>query len=174
MAAAMDLYGERGFEQTTAQDVAERAGVTERTFYRHFADKREVLFSGSPMLQDLIVTAIAEAPPEMDLMSVVSAAMESAQVYFERDHARRRNALIVANPSLQERELLKLANLTVAVAQALRDRGVDELPARLAAEVGVTAFGVGFEIWIADDNTDDFDVCVRRVLDQLSVIVSGA
>lgn len=173
MAAAMELYGERGFEQTTAQEVAERAGVTERTFYRHFADKREVLFSGSQILQDLIVTAIAEAPPELGPVAVVGVAMESAGVYFERDHARRRNTLIVANPSLHERELLKLANLAVAVAHALRERGVAELPARLAAEVGVTAFGVGFEMWIADDNTDEFDVCVRRSLDQIREIVTG-
>jgi AcrR family transcriptional regulator len=173
MAAAMELYGEHGFEQTTAQEVAQRAGVTERTFFRHFADKREVLFSGSQILQDLIVTAIAQEPPELGPVSVVGSAMESAGVYFERDQARRRNALIVANPSLHERELLKLANLTLAVAQALRDRGVDDLPARLAAEVGVTAFAVGFEIWIADDTTDEFAVCVRKALDHLREIVSG-
>lgn len=172
MAAALELYGERGFEQTTAQEVAERAGVTERTFYRHFADKREVLFSGSQILQDLIVTAIVEAPPELGPVAVVGSAMESAGVYFERDRARSRNALIIANPSLHERELLKLANLGAAVAQALRDRGVAEIPARLAAEVGVTAFGVGFEIWIADDNTDEFAVCVRNTLDRLRETVS--
>lgn len=173
VAAAMELYAERGFEQTTAQEVAERAGVTERTFFRHFADKREVLFSGSPLLQDLIVTAIAEAPSEIEPVAVVGVAMESAKVYFDRDQARRRNVLIVANPSLHERELLKLANLTLAVAQALRDRGTADTPARLAAEAGVTAFKIGFEVWIADDCTDDFDVCVRRTLEQLREISSG-
>lgn len=172
MAAAMELYGERGFEQTTAREVADRAGVTERTFFRHFTDKREVLFSGSQLLQELIVGAVAEAPPEMDPVAVVGIAMESAKVYFDRDQARRRNALIIANPSLRERELLKLANLTVAVAQALRERNVAHLPAQLAAEVGVSAFKVGFEVWITDGCTDDFDVCVRRTLDVLREIVS--
>src|SRR3954463_2816835 len=96
--AAMELYRERGYERTTVAAIAERAGVTERTFFRHFADKREVLFGGS--LQELMVGAAAGAAPEARPIEVVSAALDLAAAMLEqrRDHARRRQAVVSANP----------------------------------------------------------------------------
>ncbi|MGI5179563.1 TetR/AcrR family transcriptional regulator [Dactylosporangium sp. CA-152071] len=172
MLAALALYTERGYEQTTVADIAQRAGVTERTFFRHFADKREVLFDGSGMLQDTVVAAIADAAAADGPLDVVGAAMERAAVSMQdrRDFARQRAAIIAATPSLHERELLKLATLGTAAAAALRDRGVPPVAAALAAELGVAVFKVAFEQWITD--SPDFPACIRAALDELSALHS--
>jgi AcrR family transcriptional regulator len=173
--SALELYAERGFEQTTALEIAERAGVTERTFFRHFADKREVLFMGSSELQDLVVNAIDAAPAGTDTIDVVGAAMETGASLLgdNREYARRRAAIIAANPSLQERELLKLATLASAVAEALRRRGVAPVAARLAAETGITVFMIGFESWIGRDSPESFAQSIRESLDQLRALTRG-
>ena len=124
--AALELYGERGFDHTTVAEIAERAGLTERTFFRHFADKREVLFGGAGALQELLVSAVADAPDAAAPIDAVAAALEAAGALLQerRELARQRQAVIAANPELQERELIKLASLAAALADALRRRGV--------------------------------------------------
>src|ERR1700731_2154882 len=120
--AAMELYVEHGFEQTTVAEIAARAGLTERTFFRHFADKREVLFAGAGSLQDLLVSTLASTPDSVAPIDAVAAALEAAGARLQerRDHARRRQAVIAANAELQERELIKLASLATALAETLR------------------------------------------------------
>src|SRR2546429_4722395 len=139
--AAMELYGERGFDQTTVAEIAARAGLTERTFFRHFADKREVLFSGSEMLAELLAAAVADAPDLATPLDAVAAALEAVGALLEesrgRDFARARRSIIAANAELQERELIKLASWADTLAGALRDRGVDDRAATLAAETGI-------------------------------------
>ncbi|TPX03312.1 helix-turn-helix domain-containing protein [Protaetiibacter mangrovi] len=148
-AAALDLYLEQGYDDTTVADIAARAGVTERTFYRYFGDKREVLFSGSTALQDAFVTAIAAAP---DADSAFAAAARGARAVAglldDLEYSRRRGRAIAANDSLRERELLKMATLEDAGAAALRARGVPELAAATIADAAVGAFGRGFEVWL--------------------------
>ena len=102
-AGALALYGERGFENTTVAEIAERAGLTERTFFRHFADKREVLFGGAGMLQELLVSAVCRAPDSAAPIDAVPAALESAGALLQerRDYARQRQAIIAANAELQ-------------------------------------------------------------------------
>src|SRR5271154_6302812 len=131
--AAMELYGERGFDQTTVAEIAKRAGVTERTFFRYFDDKREVLFSGAESLQELLVTNVAAAPPSTSPIDAVTAALEVAGALLQerRDFARKRQAVITANAELQERELIKLASLAAAIARELRRRGVKDPAASL-------------------------------------------
>lgn len=171
--SALELFAERGFEQTTALEIAERAGVTERTFFRYFSDKREVLFAGAPALQEVVVTSITEAPAAMAPFDVVGAAFESTASFLAtRDYSRQRAAVIAANPSLQERELLKFARLAEAVAQALRSRGVPALAAGLAAHAGVTVFAVGFEAWITDGPSDDLAECIRAAFTELKAITA--
>ena len=123
--AALQLYAEQGYEQTTVAQIARLAGLTERTFFRHYADKREVLFAGSP-LQELFVTAVAEAPPDAALLDVIGAGLDAASDMFRDRHAYalRRQAVVAAHPELRERELIKLAALAAAVAGCLRQRGV--------------------------------------------------
>ncbi|WP_431279215.1 TetR family transcriptional regulator [Leifsonia poae] len=166
--AAMELYAEQGFEQTTALEISERAGVTERTFFRYFADKREVLFQGSEMLEQAILESIRMAPDSLRPIDIVIAAMEGVgTVFLDRAHSIRRAQIIAANPALRERELMKMASISTAVAEALRQRGVAEPGATLAAETGVTVFKVGFESWIAGTPSDDWVECIHATVDQL-------
>ncbi|RZS91095.1 TetR family transcriptional regulator [Motilibacter rhizosphaerae] len=166
--AALELYVERGFEQTTVGDIAERAGVTERTFFRHFADKREVLFDGSQHLQDVLVSAISGAEPGTPPVDVVATAYERAAELLEggREHSAQRSRVIAATPGLQERELLKLAGLTSAAAAALQERGVAAPAALLAAETGGTVFRVAFDRWVAGQG-EDLRGCLRTTLAEL-------
>ncbi|GAA1728614.1 TetR/AcrR family transcriptional regulator [Isoptericola hypogeus] len=151
MRAALDLYSERGFDGTTTAEIAARAGVTERTYFRHFADKREVLFDGSHLLEEVLVGAIEDAPENAAPLGVVDAGVATMAAVLEdrREFAGRRAVVVDATPHLQERELLKLASLRDAAAGALRRRGVAEPAASMVAEAGVAAFRVGFEAWIA-------------------------
>ena len=172
--AALELYAEAGYEQTTVADIAVRAGVTERTFFRYFADKREVLFDGAGALQQLVVDGVAAAPASVAPVEAVARAFEGAASLLEgrRDFSRLRAATIAANPSLQERELLKLSALGVAAADALRGRGIGEPAAILAAETGVTIFRVGFEKWIGGSSTD-LAGCIRETLDELKALTAA-
>lgn len=152
--AALELYGEHGFDQTTVAEIAQRAGLTERTFFRHFADKREVLFWGERMLHDLFVQAMTDAQASARPIDVMTAGLDAVTGLFDgrRDHARRRQAVIDANPGLQERELMKLSTLATAMAEVLRGRGVTEPTASLAAETAITVFKVAFGRWLQDEN----------------------
>jgi AcrR family transcriptional regulator len=150
--AALELYAAQGFEQTTVAEIAARAGLTERTFFRHFADKREVLFSGSETMLDLLVRAVADAPASATPMEAARSGFEAAgaMIAEDRDRSRLRDAVISANAELRERELIKLAGMATLVAGALRERGVPEPSATLAAEAGVAVFKVAFARWIAE------------------------
>ncbi|WP_093706537.1 TetR/AcrR family transcriptional regulator [Streptomyces sp. 2131.1] len=146
----MELYGERGYEQTTVTEIAKRAGLTERTFFRHYADKREVLFAGSALLRERLVSGLEGAPPSAPPIEAVAGALQAAAAVFDerREQARQRQRVITANAELQERELVKLASLATAMREALRLRGVSEPAAGLAAEAGIAVFKVAFERWI--------------------------
>jgi AcrR family transcriptional regulator len=167
--AALALYGERGFEQTTVAEIARRAGLTERTFFRHFADKREVLFAGSDALQELLVGTITDAPASVAPIDAVAAAVEAAGAVLQQrsPHARQRHAVIAANAELRERELIKLASLASAIADALRRRGVADPAASLTAEAGIAVFRVGFERWVEGPEPGDLPRCMRESLDEL-------
>src|SRR5579859_5558434 len=120
--AAMTLYAEQGFDQTTVAEISARAGLTERTFFRHFADKREVLFYGTEMLQDLLARTVADAPASATAMDAVGAAFEAAGAMLQEnpERVRLRDTIVSANAELRERELIKLAALASVVAGALR------------------------------------------------------
>jgi AcrR family transcriptional regulator len=170
----MSLYRERGFDQTTVVEIAARAGLTERTFFRHYADKREVLFAGSERLQELMASAVADAPESAAPIHAVAAGLEAAAaVLQDREFSRQRQAIIGANPELQERELIKLASLASAIAGVLRARGVKEPAASLAAEAGIAVFRVAFERWIDETNQDDLSALMRESLDELDAVTAG-
>jgi AcrR family transcriptional regulator len=173
--AALELYSERGFEQTTVAEIAKRAGLTERTFFRHFADKREVLFWGAGSLQELLVGTVASAPDSAAPIDAVAAAIEAAGALLQerRDYARQRQAVIAANVELQERELIKLASLASAIAGTLRQRGVRDLAASLTAEAGIAVFRIAFERWINETSQRDFQQLIRESLDELKAVTAG-
>jgi AcrR family transcriptional regulator len=172
--AAMQLYSERGFEQTTVAEIARRAGLTERTFFRHYADKREVLF-GSGEMQELFVRAVAEAPEPLSPIDAMALGLDAACEMFvdRRAYARERRAVIMANAELQERELIKLASVSAGLADALRRRGVTEPAASLTAEAGVAVFKVGFERWIGAAEERPLAQVVRESLAELKAVTAG-
>jgi AcrR family transcriptional regulator len=172
--AALALYGERGFENTTVAEIAERAGVTERTFFRHFADKREVLFDGAHQLEAMMIGATASAPASATPLQVVAAALQAAGALLQerREFAGRRQAVIDANPELQERELIKLASLAASLGTELRRRGVPEPAASLAAEAGIAAFRVAFNRWLESGDDADLRDAIRDALDELRALAA--
>ncbi len=175
--AALALYSERGFDQTTAAQIAARAGVTERTFFRHFADKREVLFGGSALLQERIVAGVAGAPAADGPLDAVSCGLAAAAVVlgeFRRDLSRQRQAVIAANPELRERELAKLADYAAAIAATLRERGVTEPQATLAAEAGMTVLRVAMQQWADGDDGRDLDTIMRDAVGELRTVAATA
>jgi AcrR family transcriptional regulator len=169
----MHLYVERGFEQTTVAEIAGRAGVTARTFFRHFADKREVLFAGSAALQDMLVGALEAAPESASPMQAVSAALDAAAEALgqNHEHSRLRQSVITANAELRERELIKFAAMSGALAEGLRRRGVPEPDASLAAEAGIVVLRVGFEQWVREPDGPGLAETMRAAYDRLTVIV---
>ena len=173
--AAMELYGERGFDQTTVAEIAARAGLTERTFFRYFADKREVLFAGGEALQKLIASGITAAPPGTAALDALIATFLSASPFFEerRAFARQRHALIAAHAELREREVMKLTSLTSAAAEALRARGVGQPTASLAAEAGMAVFKVAFERWVDDRKSQGLSHHIRMALRELRAAIAG-
>jgi len=173
--AALELYTERGFEQTTVAEIAERAGLTERTFFRHFADKREVLFSGSAALEQLLVDTVDHAPKSATPIEAVAAALEASTAIFEprRQYAARRYAVISANPELQERELIKMASLAAAMADALRRRGVRAPAAALTAEAGTAVLRIAFERWVEPSNKRPLRELIRTSLRDLRKELAG-
>src|ERR1044072_2085131 len=126
--AAMELFVERGYEGTTVADIAERAGVTARTFFRYFADKREVLFDAAATIEETSLAALDAAPAPAAALHLVAAALDAAAevIGHDRGLARKRHTVIMANADLRERELIKLAQLSAALADGLRRRGVGD------------------------------------------------
>ncbi|MFP2896819.1 TetR/AcrR family transcriptional regulator [Corallococcus sp. 4LFB] len=173
--AAMTLFQEHGYDRTTVEEIAARAGLTERTFFRYFTDKKEVLFGGSDALHERIVTTIAEAPPGTAPLDAVATALEAMAPFFKdrRDPARARQALLAAHAELRERELIKLASLASAAAETLRKRGVTEPTASLAAEAGIAVFKVAFERWLEDPKAQDLSRHIQLGLEELRAVTAS-
>lgn len=172
----MELYSERGFENTTVAEIARRAGLTERTFFRHYADKREVLFGGAGVLQETLVGHVRDAPAELAPLEAVGFALrEAAEELFEGRRAlvSQRQAIVEANAELRERELIKLAALASALAEALRARGVGDPAAPLAAEAGIAVFKIAFARWFGDPGGRPLAGHIAETVDELR-LVTGA
>jgi AcrR family transcriptional regulator len=174
MKAAIALFAEQGYQSTTVAEIAERAGLTQRTFFRHFADKREVLFGGAEELRHLWVEAVAAAPPGDAPLAVVSAGLHRvAELFAERhDFARIRAVIIEANPELKERELIKLQRLAGAIGAALIERGVAPRAAILAAQAGVTVFHVAFASWVQQSDPTALGRLMDESLEELRSVTA--
>ena len=170
----MSLYSERGYEQTTVAEIAKRAGLTERTFFRHFADKREVLFYGAAALQEHLLRALDDASESQPPIERVGVAFEAVtELLQDRTYARIRQRIIAANPELREREQIKLSSLAAAAAAALAKRGVKDSAANLAAEMGVAVFRVAFERWLAEANERPLSEVFRESFEELKAVSAG-
>jgi len=169
--AALELFAERGYDQTTVADIAGRAGLTARTFFRYFADKREVLFAGSADLEAHLVDALERAPQSATPLQAVATGIEAvADLLTDQDFSGRRQRVVAATAELRERELIKLASLSAALADGLRRRGVSDPAAGLAAEAGVAVFRVAFERWVAGADGSDLRAVVRDSFAELRTL----
>ena len=168
--AALELFAERGYENTTVIDIAQRAGLTKSTFFRHFQDKREVLF-GDGTMNGLLAGAIAAAPATATPLEAVGHALDAAgrEVFTpaRREFVARRRAVIAANPELQEREALKGLGLTASMTGALKRRGIPHLTSYVAAELGALASKIAYERWSDTASGDDFGEVARRALGEV-------
>jgi len=171
--AALELFAERGFERTTVAEIARRAGVTERTYFRHFSDKREVLFAAGAALEEALVRAAAEAPASLSPLDAVAAGLEAIAAELpDRETARRRQAIIAAHPGLRERDLMKNASRSAALAKALRARGLGDRAAAVTAEVGIAVFRIASERWMDDANDRGLTELIHEYLDELRTVSS--
>lgn len=150
--AAVELFAELGYDRTTAAQIAARAGVTERTFFRHFADKREILFDGEVAMRSTLSAAVAAAPAGLSPLEILFETFRVTIPMLEsnRAYSKPRHDLIAATPALREREMAKLAALTNALAASLAERGVPAMPAALAASTGMAAFVQATMAWLDD------------------------
>jgi AcrR family transcriptional regulator len=174
--AALELFARRGYEQTTAAEIAQSVGLTERTFFRHFSDKREVLFQGQDLLLDAFLAGMAAAPDDATPMELIGTALESVAAFFpdeRRDRSRLRQSVIDQHPALQERERHKLSTLATAIGDALRARGIAEPAATLAAESAITVFSVSFAQWIREGEERSMADIERAVLGELRDLAGG-
>lgn len=175
--ASLELFSEQGYDSTTVAEIAERAGLTKRTFFRHFADKREVLFGGQETLRRLFIDAITGAPAAASPLDTIAAALEAAAPVFGPERlglARQRQALVAAHTDLQERELLKGAALTAAMAEGLRERGIGEPAASVAAELGHLALRTAFARWVDPADERKFTDVARETVAELRTATATA
>jgi AcrR family transcriptional regulator len=173
--AALALFEERGYDETTVAEIAERAGLTKRTFFRYFADKREVLFWGAQRIEDLFTGAIQSAPPAASALDAVALGLEAfgRSLQGQGEVAARRIRIVRASPELSERQLIKFASMAEAASRALRSRGVSADAAVLAAETGMTVFRVATARWLEDTSAKPLPQLVVEAFAQLRAVASA-
>jgi AcrR family transcriptional regulator len=175
VSAALHLFSEQGFDDTTVAEISDRAGLAKSTFFRYFPDKRDVLTAGQESLSRLFAEGIASASPDATPLTAVASGLERAAEAmgpFNRELAPRLQAVIATSTELQERSALKQVGLAAAMAAALRARGVPDSAARLAAELGVLAFKEAYTTWLTPDNHQELSELTRKALDRLRATVT--
>jgi AcrR family transcriptional regulator len=171
--AALGLFAEQGYDDTTVTEIAERAGLTRSTFFRHFADKREILTAGQTTLSRLLAEGIDAAPADATPLAAVAAGLERASgemTAFNRELSPLLHAAIEANEELQRRDALKSMGMAEAMVEALKRRAVPESTAQVAAGLGVLAFRLGYTRWAdpsRDDNPGELTDLTREAFDEL-------
>lgn len=174
--AALQLFSEQGYDETTVAEIAERARLTKSTFFRHFPDKRDVLSAGQETLSRLLVEGIASAPPQATPLTAVAAGLQraaSAMGPLNRELAPRLQAAIATSTELQERYALKQVGFVAAIADALRERGIPESTASVAAELGALAFKQAYAAWVETDEDQDLAELSLAALDRLRITVTA-
>jgi AcrR family transcriptional regulator len=175
VAAALHLFSEQGYDDTTVAEIVDRAGLTKSTFFRHFPDKRELLAAGQDTLSRLLADGITNAPADATPLTAIAAGLEhaaSAMTPFNRELGPQLKAIIATSSELQERSTLKQVGLAVAMANALRSRGVSDAVAAAAAELGGLAFKEAYAAWVVPGNQKDLGQLARDSLDRLRVAIT--
>ena len=170
--AALELFAENGYDETTVAQIADRAGLNRATFFRHFADKREVLFGGEDRIAGLFADGIRSAPADATIPDCLQAALGAAGILMtprQRIRAGQRVLILATNTEVQERGLLKHAHLAESIRASLAERGADELAARLGAELGMLAFSVALERWMTAGTDEPFAVHATAAVSELQL-----
>lgn len=172
--AALELFVERGFAETTVPEITARAGLTTRTFFRHFTDKREVLFSSEDEAPAMVAGLLADAPASLGPMALIAYGLETraAGLQDRREYLRTRRTVIRADNGLRERELRKVAELSDAITKGFRSRDNDELTSALAAQIAVTTFSIAIGRWLDQDGEKPLADLVRDTLSALQAITA--
>lgn len=174
--AAIELFEAQGFEKTSVIEIAQRARVATRTFFRYFPDKREVLFGAAETLRAVLVERVLNAPDVAAPLRLVVEVLAGFdwESLDSRAAQRRRHAVIAANPDLLERDLIKHHAIAVGFIEALQRRGVDADEARLAATVGSEVFFTAYHQWLEADETADLPTISERMISRLATLAPGA
>ncbi|WP_407572528.1 TetR/AcrR family transcriptional regulator [Deinococcus altitudinis] len=165
--AALALFLEQGFAETTVPQIAVRAGLTTRTFFRHFADKREVLFAGDEAVPALVQSLIAQAPPDTRPVPLILSHLGPfAETVFghRRDVLLLRSRIISLDQGLEERKLQKMAMLRAAIVDGFLHRQVDELTATLAADLAMMVLGTALTRWLTAGESRPLSSVLAEVL----------
>ncbi len=167
--AALELYAEHGYDNVTVTQIAERAGITRRSYFRYFPDKREVLFAGSERLPAAMHEAVLAADPAAPPLAAALSAVSEVGTYLVEQvaHSATRRAVIAASAELTERERTKLAAVTTAIREALEHRHVEPGAAKLVSQVATIVFQNAFDQWIDERGRKDFTSCLRAAADAL-------
>jgi len=173
--AALSLFQEQGYHQTTVTQIALRAGLTERTFYRYFTDKQEVLFWRANDLQSTIVNSLIKAPQDQNPLMIVIEAFEAAGSFFDnhRKEVKARQALVASYQDFQERELMKSHTLTAALQAELQNRGMQAFAARMTSEAGIIIWRAALDCWSSDITEQSFSQHIRNSLKQFQQTIIG-
>lgn len=167
--AAGELFQERGYDEVTVADIAKRAGLTKRTFFNHFADKREVLFAGASAFEAAVLEHLARADPGLDPVDAAVEALTRGgllDLAQYGEYALARRGLIASSTDLRERDLIKAASLEAAIADGLRQRHTPSRTATFAAKAAVAVFTAAYDDW-TDDATADFATLMRQAITDL-------
>ena len=174
--AALELFSEQGFADTTVPQITARAGLTTRTFFRHFTDKREVLFSYEENLPGVIATLMAEAPAHLTPMEVMDRGLGTtvaARFVDQREYLLARQAVVLSDASLRERELRKLSILSAAIHEGFLARGLSDLDATIAAQLGVSVFDISLTRWLADGAERELPELFHETLEAVRAVASA-
>ena len=172
--AALELFVEQGFAETTVPQITARAGLTTRTFFRHFADKREVLFAYQAELPTVVARVLADTPASLSPMDAIMQGLQTvaAEIESQRTYLRTRHGIVETDDGLRERELRKQSVLSDAIRRELLKRGVDELTATLAAEIAVSVFGVAVTRWLDNDEQRSLSQVVNETFTALLTLAA--
>ena len=168
--AAFDLFVEQGFASTTVPQIAARAGLSTRTFFRHFADKRDALFADEHAVPDQAARIVAEAPSELSPLQIVASgfdAVASAQFSREKSYYIARHQIIQSDDGLRERQLHTQAALVEALRSGFVQRATDPVDALLAAHLTATVFSVSIGRWLSAESTDPLATLLRDTFDRM-------
>jgi AcrR family transcriptional regulator len=166
--AAVELFAERGYEDTTAAQIADRANVTRTTLFRHFADKREIVFQGQDELVALAVDGVGAAPERSTPFEVLRAGVLPLCGVHADDRRELRQRLVTVIPAsleLRERAVFKRSAVTDALHGALTARLGDARQGGVLADLGVRAYYDGYAAWIDADEREPLAEIVGAELD---------